>query len=124
VTVRPTASFPKPVQSPGPPIYLGGPATPGVFRHVYEFCEGWMPAGGHGGISKGWETLQEGAEDAGRDPASLELVICGPRADLDICEHYRTIGADQILLNVMGETRDDMFRLLDEHVALREKLVA
>lgn len=122
VTVNPTRSFPKPRQSPGPPVYLGGPATDGVFRHVLEFCEGWMPAGGHGGISQGWTTLREQAQDSGRDPESLSLVISGPRATVEVCDHYRSIGADQVLLNLMGQTRDDMFRLLDEHAAVRDRL--
>jgi probable F420-dependent oxidoreductase len=124
LTVKPTRSYPKPVQTPGPPVYLGGPPTPGVFRHAIEFCEGWMPAGGHGGISKGWAALHQQAEESGRDPATLSLVISGPRASFEICDHYRAIGAEQILLNVMGDTPDDMFRMLDEHVVLRDRLVS
>jgi probable F420-dependent oxidoreductase len=35
-------SFPKPVQNPHPPIFMGG-ASKNVFRRVVEWGDGWMP---------------------------------------------------------------------------------
>ena len=38
----PVKSIPKPVQSPHPPVYLGGKAR-NVFRRVVAYGDGWMP---------------------------------------------------------------------------------
>jgi probable F420-dependent oxidoreductase len=122
VSIAPTVSFPKPVQRPGPPVLLGGPPTPGVFRHLLEFCDGWMPAGGHGGITKGWAQLRELATEQGRDPDSLTMTVSGPRATPEVCAHYRDAGADEILLNIMGDTRTDVMNMLESHVDLAAEL--
>src|SRR3954451_4312791 len=37
-------SYPKPQQKPGPPILLGCRPSPRAFRHLAEFCDGWMPS--------------------------------------------------------------------------------
>ena len=43
VQFSPSWSWPKPVQQPHPPVLYGGAAGPTTFRHVVEFCDGWMP---------------------------------------------------------------------------------
>ena len=34
--------YPKPVQQPHPPVYLGG-KTKNVFKRVVQWADGWMP---------------------------------------------------------------------------------
>src|SRR5215207_8874493 len=43
VRFSPSWSWPKPVQQPHPPVLMGGAAGPTTFRHVVEYCDGWMP---------------------------------------------------------------------------------
>ena len=41
-------SWPKPVQNPHPPIYLGG-HSPQVLQRVVDYCDGWLPIGARAG---------------------------------------------------------------------------
>lgn len=70
-------SFPKPVQKPHPPIYLGGTAK-NVFRRVAEWGDGWMPVRATvEEIKKGRATIDELAKQAGRDPKSIAVLAFG-----------------------------------------------
>ena len=40
--------WPKPLQQPRPRTLMGGAAGPILFRHIAEYCDGWMPIGGAG----------------------------------------------------------------------------
>ena len=46
VSFPPSWSWPKPVSDPHPPILMGGAGGPVTFRHVVEYCDGWMPIHG------------------------------------------------------------------------------
>ncbi len=71
VHLAPSWSWPKPVQSPHPPIVMGAPPREAVFRHIVEFCDGWMPFVFE---AETIATLHRMAEEAGRDPSSILLV--------------------------------------------------
>ena len=47
----PSWSWPKPVSDPHPPILMGGAGGPVTFRHVVEYCDGWMPIHGRRNIA-------------------------------------------------------------------------
>ncbi len=78
--------FPKPVQDPHPPIYMSG-YVEAAQRRAAEYADGWLPTGipldQLGEIFNG---IREMAEQAGRDPAQLNLVV---RANLYISEDPR-----------------------------------
>jgi len=79
VRFGPSWSWPKPVQQPSPPIFLGGAAGPTLFDHVIEWADGWMPIGGRG-LSTSLPQLRRAAEDAGRDPDSIGVMVFGALA--------------------------------------------
>jgi alkanesulfonate monooxygenase SsuD/methylene tetrahydromethanopterin reductase-like flavin-dependent oxidoreductase (luciferase family) len=66
VQLEPSWSWPKPVQRPHPPILLGGAGGPVTFRHVVEYCDGFMPIGGRGVVAQRIAELAQGG-DRGRD---------------------------------------------------------
>jgi probable F420-dependent oxidoreductase len=71
--------YPKPLQSPMP-MFSGGNAE-GSIRRAAELCEGWLPAGmGPERLGQARDRLHRYAEQAGRDPQSIEiapqLVVC------------------------------------------------
>ena len=73
----PVRSFPKPAQQPHPPILVGGNA-PNVLKRVVAWGSGWMPGRVSAeDIRHGCATLRELAEQAGRDPNSLEVMAVG-----------------------------------------------
>ena len=72
VDFEPSWSWPKPVQSPHPPIVIGASPTDLHFRHIIEYGDVWMPIQGRWPIDEAWLKLQQAAEAAGRDPATSE----------------------------------------------------
>lgn len=70
----------KPVQRPRPPIYLGG-FGPRALRRVGQRADGWMPYWlvpemmPASQLTEGWATVRRTAEEAGRDPDQLGLVL-------------------------------------------------
>ena len=66
-------SFPRPVQRPHPPVILGGGAR-NVFKRVVEYGDGWLPLRTRPDlVAEGRKQLDRLAEEAGRDPRSLEI---------------------------------------------------
>jgi probable F420-dependent oxidoreductase len=73
----PVRSFPKPAQQPHPPVLVGGNA-PNVLKRVVAWGDGWMPGRVSAEeIRRGCAALKELAEQAGRDPMSLEVMVFG-----------------------------------------------
>lgn len=70
-------SFPKPVQKPHPPVYMGG-SSKYVFKRVVEWGDGWMPVlSPVEDIKAGRRRLNEMAEAAGRDPKEISVLAFG-----------------------------------------------
>ena len=71
---------PKPVQKPHPPIWIGGESAPAL-RRAARLGDGWYPtAMDHrrsitkgGGMAELVAQLRRYAEEAGRDPSSIEI---------------------------------------------------
>jgi probable F420-dependent oxidoreductase len=66
---------PKPIQSPHPPILLGG-ESPAVLDRTGRLADGWMPAGAP--LTATWQMMarvREAARAAGRDPKAVNLVL-------------------------------------------------
>jgi probable F420-dependent oxidoreductase len=74
---------PKPVQKPHPPIYMAAFA-PAAMARVARLADGWHPSGFPiANLAPTFAKIKAMAEDAGRDPASLELIV---RADVRVNE--------------------------------------
>ena len=92
-------SYPKPVQSPHPPILMGS-ATAGGRRRVVEYCDGWIPIDVlledlAGAIAD----LRRRAEAAGRDGDGISVsVFAFDGANADALEGYRDMGVDRVVL--------------------------
>ena len=87
IHLDPSWAWPKPTQQPHHPILMGGGAGPKTFAHIVEFCDGWIPLYGHHPIADQIATLHHAAEDAGRDPATLEVdVFNAPRDEKKLAE--------------------------------------
>ncbi len=74
---------PKPVQKPHPPIYMAA-YTPAALARVARYSDGWMPVGiPTAGVAQMFEGIKAAAQEAGRDPSKLELLI---RANVEVTE--------------------------------------
>ena len=80
----PVRVFPKPVQKPHPPVFLGG-AAKNVFKRVVSYGDGWMPVRATPeSIKAGRASLDELAEAAGRDPRTIQILTYGASSRDDI----------------------------------------
>ena len=108
-------SFPRPVQRPHPPIILGGWAQ-NVYKRVVEYGNGWLPLRARPeGVAEGRRKLNELAEAAGRDPASLEVTCYQVPPDPDHVRALGEAGADRIVVQVETTGRDDALAQLESH---------
>ena len=80
---------PKPVQKPGPPLWIGGEG-PAARRRVARHGDGWYPVAGNPAhrldtierFSAGVADVRRRAEANGRDPATIEIALFVPWAAL------------------------------------------
>ncbi len=111
-------SWPKPVQSPHPPLLLGG-ETDYTLRRVVEYCDGWFPRG-RGGFdaAANMDRLRRMAGEAGRDMSTLQVSVFGAPADPQTLESYAQAGIDRAILRLPSGDRDEVLPLLDERAKL------
>ena len=89
----PVRVFPKPVQKPHPPVFLGG-AAKNVFKRVVSYGDGWMPVRATPeSVKAGRASLDELAAAAGRAPKSIQILVYGA-SSRDEIKQMEEAGAD------------------------------
>jgi len=118
----PIWSWPKPLQRPHPPIFLGGHG-PKALQRVVRYCDGWMPivvrAGDLGAEIK---DLRGRAVAAGRDPNAITVSLYGIPADADAVGSYIDVGVHRCIFSLPSAGRDKVLPLLDRYAAVAEKV--
>ena len=88
-------SYPKPVQSPHPPLWIGGGSRRSI-RRAAEFGDAWHPTRPSPQLlEEGIPRLREQATRAGRDPESIKITARHPMKVLDDSVVGRTAGSGQ-----------------------------
>lgn len=113
VSLEPSWAWPKPVQKPHPPIIMGAGAGPKTIAHMVEFCDGWIPLGRHELGPKVGE-VRKAVEDAGRDPASFQLINYGTRVNSESVETLLELGFDEAVFSVDSKAPAEVIESLDE----------
>lgn len=108
----PVYSFPRSVQKPHPPVFLGGMAK-NVFKRIIDYGDGWMPNRVvPEDVQKGRATLDELAEAAGRDPKSIIVSVFGQQPDADLLKGFEEAGADRVMIRVETSNEEDTLKNL------------
>jgi probable F420-dependent oxidoreductase len=110
-------AWPKPVQQPNPPVFVGGAAGPTLFRHIAEYADGWMPIGG-AGVRESLPALHKAAEEAGRDPDELDLLIFFSVPDKGKLDYYAEMGVGRTVFGLPSAPADVVLPLLDRYAEL------
>ena len=121
VHVSPSWMWPKPAQQPHPPVVMGGAGGPVTFRHVIEYCDGWMPIHGRRDVLGAIAEFRRAAEDAGRDPASIELGVFGVPDDPAVIDAYREAGVARCVLSLPSGPAHAVLPVLDRYVPLLDR---
>lgn len=124
VDFEPSWAWPKPVQSPHPPIYVGASPRDLHFRHIVEYGDVWMPIAGRWPIDEAWTKLLQTAEDAGRDPSTLHLGIYAAKPDAERLAQLRDVGASLATFMLPALDRDAAMSALDSFAPLVEEFHA
>ena len=108
----PVYSFPRSVQKPHPPVFLGGMAK-NVFKRIIDYGDGWMPNRVvPEDVQKGRATLDELAEAAGRDPKSIIISVFGQQPDADLLKGFEEAGANRVMIRVETANEEDTLKNL------------
>lgn len=119
VNFDPIWSYPKPVQTGGPPIWIGA-NSPWVFDRVAEYADGWMPIGGLG--SGNIERMAESMEKVGRKVNDMDLALFGAPTSEEALVGRIEQGFDHLIFNLPSESADDILPRLDKCAALAEQM--
>ncbi len=115
VRLEPSWAWPKPIQQPRPRVLIGGAAGPGLFAHIAEFADGWLPIGG-GGVATALPELRRAFEERGRDPGTLHVVPMGVLPDERKLAYYASQGVSEAVLRLPSGVRDEVLPVLDDYV--------
>ena len=121
VRFSPSWSWPKPVQQPYPPIIMGGAGGPVTFRHVAEYCDGWMPIHGRKAILPKLPLLREAAEATGRDPATITLGVFGAPPKPEVLDDYVANGFTRLVLWLPQGGAGEVLPVLDRYAPVVER---
>ncbi len=99
VNFDPILSYPKPVQSPHPPVMLGNWGAVGL-RHVIEYADEWGPVDSFfDDPVAGVETFRQQCSDAGRDPDTVPITIFATgHPTMEKLQAYKEAGAVRVVL--------------------------
>jgi probable F420-dependent oxidoreductase len=107
-------SFPRPVQQPHPPIFLGGAAQQ-VFKRIVAYGNGWMPTRSTPElIQQGRAILNELAVEAGRAPESIAVLAYLVPADRALLQALAIAGADAAVVRIEGESEAAVLAQLEQ----------
>jgi probable F420-dependent oxidoreductase len=107
----PSTTAPPPVQAGGPPVLLGGTAEIAL-RRAGRIAAGWVSSSraSLGDIQRGAQIVRRSAEESGRDPDTIRIVVRGVvqagerRDDLPLSGSFEQIRAGAQLYEEAGVT--------------------
>ncbi len=123
VKVPQMMTWPKPVQTPHPPIILGG-AFPYGARRAIRYGDGWYPNAAAGDPEVYIPAYRKMAEEKGRDPKTLSLRLGGAPEDADKLKKFRDLGVDAVNVTLMSDKRDEILPILDRWAKLNRQVNA
>jgi probable F420-dependent oxidoreductase len=116
----PTWSWPKPVQSPHPPLLLGAGLGPRTLADLVEGFDGWLPIGARA-VRDGLPRLQDAWDAAGR-PGRPLVHVYGTRPDVEVLQGLAALGVDAVSLWLPSAPRAEALPVLDAIAAAAEGL--
>ena len=118
VDFDPIWQWPKPVQKPHPPIWLGS-STASALRRVVRYADGWMPSA-LAGVTD-WrplvDQLAELCDEAGRERPPISLYGVPP--DPETITRHAQAGIDRCLFRIPSAPAAEVVPLLERLSSLR-----
>ena len=124
VQVPPTWQWPKPAQTGGPRIHLGGGVGPRLLGNVARWADGWLPISARTSLADRLQRLGTACEAEGRDPNDIEVSVFGATTDADGLSALFDEGVNRAVLTLPTAGRDTVLPLLDTWAATRDIVAA
>jgi probable F420-dependent oxidoreductase len=118
VRFDPIRCFPKPVETPHPPILMSsdGPKT---FDRIVEFCDGWLPIfNSNVNYGERISELNRRLEAGGRDPQSVSVTIYGVPPEREAIDALEKDGVSRVVLALPSASKDVVWPLVDRFASL------
>jgi probable F420-dependent oxidoreductase len=122
VKFDPMIARPKPVTKPHPPIHVGG-AFPHGARRAIRYGDGWIPVA-RGDLSDVLPKFRQMAQEAGRDPQSIEITLFGLTEDVDMLKRFADIGVTRVVPMFPPQKADRVLPIIDRWTKLMQRVSA
>ena len=122
VKFDPMIARPKPVTKPHPPIHVGG-AFPHGARRAIRYGDGWIPVA-RGDLSDVLPKFRQMAQEAGRDPQSIEITLFGLAEDVDRLKRFADIGVARVVPMFPPQKADRVLPIIDRWTKLMQRVNA
>jgi probable F420-dependent oxidoreductase len=112
--------YPKPIQTPHPPVHFGGESD-AALRRVADIGQGWYGFNvDPEDATRHLKTLDSFLSDAGRTRSDIEVSVSPylKGVDADKMKRYADVGVDQVILGFFARGVDDIERRLDRLMSL------
>ncbi|QKW07164.1 TIGR03619 family F420-dependent LLM class oxidoreductase [Streptomyces sp. NA04227] len=123
-SVEASEAHPKPVTAPrpgghgstltGPRTLIGGSAGPGLFSHICEYADGWLPPFGGSGLPEALPALRAAWAEAGREPAALHVVPTSVRPTPGNLARFADLGIGEVIVRLPSAPEREVLDSLDE----------
>ena len=116
-------SYPKPKQTPHPPVLMGG-ATEMSLKRVARYCDGWMPIDAllenpAAMVAK----LRNIVVEQGRDPEGINLsAFCQKNRTADSIQKFREAGFTRAIIALPNRDQSTVLAFIDKYIGLGEKI--
>lgn len=121
VDFDPIWQWPKPVQRPHPPVFVGGEG-PHVLQRVVEYGDAWMPnaRGGPMELEQRMAELQRLAAEAGRAP--IPVTVWSPPRDAHLLEQYEKLGVERCVFGLAAAPADQVLPRLEHYAEVARRV--
>lgn len=110
--LEPSWQWPKPVQVPHPPIFVGAGLGPRTLEDIVEFADGWIPLGRYGVTADHVDRVRRIVEDrAGR---TIEVSCYESGLTEERLEVLDAIGCDRVIVRLPATDRGGVLGELTE----------
>ena len=120
VNFDPMFAWPKPVQTPHPPIHVGG-AFPHGARRAIRYGDGWVPVRLLGDETNTLPQFRQMLQEAGRDPANFEITMFGAASDADTLKRLQDMGVCRAVAMLPDEP-DKAIRAVDRWAGIMKQV--
>ena len=111
--------WPKPLQSPHPPVLLGA-STESAVPRAARYCDGWMPSGLRGITDWGPLIEQARAEFEAAGKPRPTVSVYGAGADAETLARHAKAGVDRAILRLPSAPASEIVPLLADYAKLTQ----